>query len=233
MKQTQKNRANDNCGGIAIGCPNEHVANSIASLGKEFKRMNCSKRNSRSCLVNHRSRPQRVGGFTLIELLVVMAITSILLGLIVIGLGGIKDNATLTESGSDLRNLYLVLLMYTDDNDGRFPKITDLTQVPLKVKEALQPYVNSEEIFWCPDDPEKSKHPAGSYDWRVTRDPKTSLAGVRLDLLRHPNRVIIAGELSQGWHKSNMMNVLFADGRVDLVTMQEWFQNITTPLELL
>ena len=176
---------------------------------------------------------QRRRAFTLIELLVVMAIISILVGLTVIGLGGIRDNATLTESGSHLRQLYFALLMYADDHDGQFPDITDLTQVPLKVKEALLPYVNSEDIFWCRDDPEKSKRPAGSYDWRVTRDPKTNMAGVRLDLLRHPNRVIIAGELSQGWHKPNMMNVLFADGRVGLVTMQEWFKNITTPLELL
>lgn len=91
--------------------------------------------------------------------------------------------------------------------------------------------MKSEDIFWCPNDREKEAHPGGSYGWRVTRDPKTSLAGMRLDLLRHPNRVIIAGELSHGCHKSEMINVLYADGHVDLVTMGEFLKNIRTPLE--
>ena len=62
-------------------------------------------------------------------------------------------------------------------------------------------------------------------------DPETSLAGVRLDLLRHPNKVIIAGELCHSCHKPQLVNVLYADGHVDLVTKEEFFRNITTPLE--
>jgi prepilin-type N-terminal cleavage/methylation domain-containing protein/prepilin-type processing-associated H-X9-DG protein len=189
--------------------------------------------------VGRRPRPQRVGGFTLIELLVVISIISLLLGLLVPGLNGIKNKATCAECGSNLRNLFLALQMYTSDNDGQCPnpdvtdqiQLSEQIQVSLKFKEALQPYVKSEDIFWCPNDQEKEAHPGGSYGWRVTCDPKTSLAGVRLNLLRYPSRVIIAGELCHGCHKSEMINVLYADGHVDLVTMGEYLKSVRTPLE--
>jgi len=193
--------------------------------------MKRSEQNSRSCLTHNGSCLQRIGGSTLIELLVVISIISLLMGLLVTSFKGTRDNLNQAECDNNLKNLYLALQMYADDNGGRCPIVTDLTQVPLKVKEALLPYVQSEEIFWCPNDGEKEAHPGGSYDWRMTHDPKTSLSGLRLDLLRHPNRVIIAGERSHGCHKPEMINVLYADGHTGLVTMQEFLRNITTPIE--
>ena len=193
--------------------------------------MKRSEQNSRSCLMGNGSCPQRIGGSTLIELLVVIAIISLLMGLLVPGLREPGKKISQAVCDTNLKNLYLALQMYADDNGGRCPAVTDLTKVPLKVKEALLPYVKSEEIFWCPDDREREAHPGGSYDWRMTHDPKTSLSGLRLDLLRHPNRVIIAGERSHGCHKPEMINVLYADGHTGLVTMQEFLRNITTPIE--
>ena len=171
--------------------------------------------------------------FTLMELLVVMAIISLLMGLSVHYLLPSKKDFNQIKCDSNLKNLFLALQMYADDNNGLCPDPNATGQIPIsqKMKEALQPYVPSEEIFWCPDDQEKEAHPGGSYGWRVTRDSKTSLAGVRLDLLRHPERVMIAGELSHGCHKSEMINVLYADGHVDLITMGAFIQNIRTPLE--
>ncbi len=233
MSQTQKNRADDNCGGDVIGCQTVGVATDPATAGKEVKRMNCSKRNSRLCLVACRPWPQRIGGFTLIELLVVIAIISLLLGLLIPCLHITKEKATQCDCGIKLKGLGVVVWRYVEEHDGQFPKVTDLKQVALQVREALQPYINSEEIFCCRNDPNKPTPPGGSYDWRVTNDPKTNLSGVRLDLLRHPSRVIIAGERSPGWHKPGMINVLFADGHVDQVTIEEWFRNITTSLESL
>ena len=155
--------------------PNSLRTNAASNKGTSADSL-AGKHRQEFTLVERRPRSQRFGGFTLIELLVVIAIISLLLGLLVPGLHEVKKKATKIQCDSNLLNLYKVLQMYADDNDGHFPNVTDLTQVPLKVKEALQPYVNSEEIFWCPDDHEKSTHPDGSYDWRVTRDPKTSLA---------------------------------------------------------
>jgi prepilin-type N-terminal cleavage/methylation domain-containing protein/prepilin-type processing-associated H-X9-DG protein len=182
---------------------------------------------------------QTVCGFTLIEQLVVIAIISLLMGLSVNIFRPIKEYYYTLCCGNHFKNLYLALEMYAGDNNGRCPNpdVTDQTQVPeqiqvsLKFKEALWPYVKSEDIFWCPKDQEKEAHLGGSYTWRVTCDPKTSIAGVKLDLLRHPERIIIAGELSHECHKSEMINALYADGHVDLVTMGEFLENIRTPLE--
>ena len=184
-------------------------------------------------LVERRLWLQRIGGVTLIELLVVIAMISLLMGLIVDGLQPSWDNVIKATCDSNLKNLYLALQMYMDDNDGQCPNPNVAGQIPIsqKFKEALLPYVKSEEIFWCRKDREKSAHPGGSYAWRVTRDPKTSIAGVRLNLLRHPSKVMIAGELSHGCHKSKMINVLYADGHVDLVTRGEFIRNMSAPLE--
>ncbi len=218
--------------------PNTLRTNAASSNGTSAGSL-AGKHRQAFTLVERRPWSQRFGGFTLIELLVVIAIISLLMGLLVPRLQPAKKNITQRVCDSHLKNLYLALQMYADDNDGQCPNpnVTDQIQVSkqiqisLKFKEALQPYVKSEDIFWCPNDREKEAHPGGSYGWRVTRDPKTSLAGVRLDLLRHPNRVIIAGELSHGSHKSKKFTVLYADGHVDLVTMGEFLKNIRTPLE--
>ena len=218
--------------------PNTLRTNAASSNGTSAGSL-AGKHRQAFTLVDRRPWLQRIRGFTLIELLVVIAIISMLLGLFATDFGGIKDQATYVECSANLKNLFLALQMYADDNDGQCPNpnVTDQIQVSkqiqisLKFKEALQPYVKSEDIFWCPNDREKEAHPGGSYGWRVTRDPKTSLAGVRLGLLRHPNRVMIAGELSHGCHKSEMINALYADGRVDLVTMGEFLENIRTPLD--
>jgi prepilin-type N-terminal cleavage/methylation domain-containing protein/prepilin-type processing-associated H-X9-DG protein len=188
---------------------------------------------SAGSLVERHTWLQRIGGFTLTELVVVIALISLLLGLGLTSFPEPWKKANQIKCESNLKNLFLAIQMYADDNNGQFPNpnVTGQIQISLKFQEVLQPYVKSEDIFWCPNDQEKSTHPGGSYGWRVTREAKTSLAGVRLDLLRHPDRVIIAGELSHGCHKPEMINVLYADGHVDLVTMGEFLENIRTPLE--
>ena len=212
--------------------PNTSLTNAASTNGT-FADSLAGKHRQVFTLVERRPWSQRFGGFTLIELLVVIAIISLLMGLLVPCLQPAKKNITQRVCDSHLKNLYLALQMYIADNNGQFPNpnVAGQIQNSLKIKEALQPYVKSEDIFWCPKDQEKSKHPGGSYGWRVTRNPKTSLAGVRFDLLRHPERVMIAGELSHGCHKSEMTSVLFADGHVELITKGEFLQNITTDLE--
>jgi prepilin-type N-terminal cleavage/methylation domain-containing protein/prepilin-type processing-associated H-X9-DG protein len=183
--------------------------------------------------VERRPWLRSVGGFTLTELMVVIALVSLLTGLLFSGLRLVREKANQIKCMSNLQSLGLAVQMYADQHDGLFPEVTDLEKVPLQVQQALLPYAKSEEIFCCPVDPNKPTPPGGSYDWRVTHDPKTTLSGVRLDLIRHPNRVIIAGERVPDIHKQGMINVLYADGHVDQVTVKEWFRNITTPLEVL
>jgi len=124
MQQTQKNRANDNGGGAPIGCQTEGIANGPATSGKELKRMTYFKRNSRSCLVEHRLRSQRAGAFTLTELLVVIGLIAMLLGLLIPSLNVARKKANELESKVRLGVLAKAFRMYADDNGGRFPAVT-------------------------------------------------------------------------------------------------------------
>jgi len=220
----RENQACDNEQGQQVALQKNQ--NMPVQIGKEVNRIDRSKRNPSLCFINRRFWSQRIGGFTLIELLVVITIITLLMGVFVPIIIKIREKAKQVESISKLKEVGIAIELYANDNGGRFPNITDLSQVPQKVIEALKPYVNNENIFRSP----VSKL---LFDYRVTHDPNTNLAGVRLDLIRHPEKVIIAGEQAPGWQKSGMMYVLYANGHVAQVTEEEWWKNITTPVKYL
>jgi len=159
--------------------------------------------------------------FTLIELLVVIAIISLLIGVLVPCLIVIRDKVYELKCKWNLDAIATAFRMYADDNGGRLPDVTDPNRAPQQIREKLLPYVSSEKIFYCP----LSKLP---YDFCVTYDPKTTLSNVRLDLISQPHRVLIGGESSFGTHKDNMIYVITGDFEVVQISMQEWFERITT-----
>ncbi|UCD00323.1 MAG: prepilin-type N-terminal cleavage/methylation domain-containing protein [Phycisphaerales bacterium] len=197
------------------------VANSPDIAGKDVNRIDYSKRTSRSCLAAFRPWSRRVGGFTLIELLVVMATIALLLGLLIPCLGLAREKVYELICRSHLEAVAKAVQMYANDNGGRFPEVTDPNQTPQQIREKLRPYVSSEKIFYCP----VSKLP---YDFCVTSKPKTTLSNVRIDLLSQPHRVLIGGESSFGTHEDDMLYVITADFEVVQISMQKWFELITT-----
>lgn len=109
---------------------------------------------------NHLTRSQTRSAFTLIELLVVIAIIAILAAILFPVFGRARENARRSSCQSNLKQVGLGLLQYSQDYDenlvrsfygpvGYEPTPADTTN-NYKWMDAIQPYLKSQQIFDCP-----------------------------------------------------------------------------------
>ncbi len=112
-------------------------------------------------------RVQRRTGFTLIELLVVIAIIAILAAILFPVFAQARDKARSTQCLSNLKQIGLAMLQYTQDYDERFPpsrfaNATDGNRnTPWSV--TVFPYVKNVGVFRCPSDPTAADRAAPSW----------------------------------------------------------------------
>lgn len=108
---------------------------------------------------------KRSQGFTLIELLVVIAIIAILAAILFPVFAQARERAKASACQSNLKQIGLAFMMYTQDNDGKYPRcegdfdpnniwgcgitIAGSHYVMLPTSK-LAPYAKSGNIFWCP-----------------------------------------------------------------------------------
>ncbi|RYX85992.1 DUF1559 domain-containing protein [bacterium] len=107
-------------------------------------------------------------GFTLIELLVVIAIIAILAAILFPVFARARENARRSSCMSNLKQIGLGFLQYTQDYDEQYPVGVLTNGVPRGNGWAGQvaPYIKSIQIFRCPSDPttpNQSGNPIISY----------------------------------------------------------------------
>lgn len=154
--------------------------------------------------------------FTLIELLVVIAIISILIGLLLPSISLARNKARSVDCKNNLRQLGLIIRIYADDNNERYPRINAIVTFPTSSREArnqvlrhlLEPLVQQPEIFRCKsDDTDNFALGGASYEWNH------KMNGKLIDSERRPNdgieRVLLYD--SEPRH-SGEQNVVLEDG---------------------
>ncbi|RYF45134.1 MAG: DUF1559 domain-containing protein [Cytophagaceae bacterium] len=106
--------------------------------------------------ISHRSVGLRPIGFTLIELLVVIAIIAILAAILFPVFARARENARRASCQSNLKQIGLGIMQYTQDYDEKYPIGTWAYVNGNGVQSAwdvvTQPYLKSTQVITCPSD---------------------------------------------------------------------------------
>ena len=156
----------------------------------------------------------RRSGFTILQLIVVLAIIIILAGVMFPIICRSPGNAQRASCQSNLKNVALGIKQYIQDTDGKyqFPpvNINDVAiseDNPLGWADALNPYIKSNRIFWCPSQTENDKRD-NSLTKPSDRDYtdyyyNRRLAGVEEEKIADTALTVLLGEGNDGTDAAN------------------------------
>jgi len=96
-------------------------------------------------------------GFTLIELLVVIAIIAILAAILFPVFARARENARRTSCASNLKQMGLAVMQYTQDYDEKYPftynyYVAGASGTLVWWEDVTQPYTKNYQLFICPSD---------------------------------------------------------------------------------
>jgi len=174
--------------------------------------------------VLRRAGTVKKSGFTLIELLVVIAIIAILAAILFPVFASSREKARITSCQSNLKQIGIAFLSYTEDWDGVIVDAGTLDQIgggsPAKVNDPrhlhnkLAPYTKSRYVWRCPSDSgyyEPGQYPideyftyfGSSYQWKGNRGSPDGhgVAGREIDSFKNPSELPIVRD-GLSWHRS-------------------------------
>lgn len=108
-------------------------------------------------IASSRPNTSKVFAFTLIELLVVIAIIAILAAILFPVFARARENARRSSCQSNLRQIGLGIMQYTQDFDEYYPQMYASGWAgKYRWMDCVQPYIKSTQVFDCPSDSDAS-----------------------------------------------------------------------------
>lgn len=116
----------------------------------------------------------------------------------------VRENARLASCRSNVKQIELGMIQYTQDHNDTFPKSA------AAYKDAVFPYIKEESVFHCPSDQ------GGVVDYSMN----TKLQGVSMDKIAHPESVVAVYEgknQTPDFRHNGKAVIGYADGHVEEV----------------
>ena len=176
------------------------------------------------------SSPSTRSAFTLIELLVVIAIIAILAAILFPVFARARENARRSSCQSNLKQIGLGIIQYTQDYDEKLPARVVITTPTQSWRAIIQPYIKSTQLFACPSNPGNTipTDDGGAFtiprSYSINGNPNANMGGTppsdyavaqSLAAIQSVSQVLLVGETDESWKFPEMPTQLapaaFAD----------------------
>lgn len=139
-------------------------------------------------------------GFTLIELLVVIAIIFILASILFPVFARARENARRSSCSSNLKQVGLGIMQYTQDYDEKFPLYYRGDGVGWG--DSVQAYLKSNQLFKCPSSSDANAESDYAYNLGLGYLAATPAAPISLAQLTQPSLTVMVMDMLPGFKRN-------------------------------